>query len=85
MDARARRRFQRPPARLDIALGRPAERRHAALLYHLGHRLHRSQVARTRGGEARLHDIHSQAFQLAGYLDLFSYIHAAAGSLLPVP
>ena len=42
------------------------------------------EISRTRNGESGLDDIHAEAFEQAGHLDLFRGVQLAAGDLLSV-
>jgi hypothetical protein len=50
----------------------------------VGDFLHGLEIARGGDGEAGLDDVHVQALELAGHLQLFVEVHGGAGALLPV-
>ena len=88
VDAGLRRVLHRLPAPVDVAQAHarePADRRgareRADLLGHLARRL---EVLLGRDGEAGLDDVHVQARQLPGHLQLFHRVHREPGRLLAV-
>ena len=84
MDTPGVRGFDRLGHQLDVARRGAGETAHAAILDGAGDRLHRFEIAGTRGWETRLDDVHLHFFQQLGDTNLLFASHGRAGALLAI-
>src|SRR5688500_3894023 len=75
---RAQQRFTRAP---DISFRGPRNATYRAVLYRVGHRLYRFELAVGSSRKPRFNDIDAPALQLPGNTDVFLPGHGCAGTL----